>query len=119
MISASLSLSLPRLGWKSTSTPRSLKICTAAGDSASEMRTLGDMASRRLRQSVLALGESPVEPQRQRLDVGALGGRAAPDAQARWSIAIRVDVIGHALLVERGGDALDERRLRLGRQPGH
>src|SRR5882757_4812905 len=41
MISASFSLSLPRLGWKSTSTPRSLKICTAAGDSASEMRTLG------------------------------------------------------------------------------
>src|SRR5215510_3924291 len=41
MISASLSLSLPRLGWKSTSTPRSLKICTAAGDRASEMRTLG------------------------------------------------------------------------------
>src|SRR5712664_103161 len=41
MISASLSLSLPRLGWKSTSMPRSLKICTAAGDSASEMRTFG------------------------------------------------------------------------------
>src|SRR3954469_14858499 len=41
MMSASLSLSLPRLGWKSTSTPRSLKICTAAGESASEMRTLG------------------------------------------------------------------------------
>src|SRR5579859_315238 len=41
MISASLSLSLPRLGWKSTSTPRSLKICTAAGERASEMRTLG------------------------------------------------------------------------------
>src|SRR5690242_17987721 len=41
MISASLSLSLPRLGWKSTSTPRSLKICTAAGDRASEMRTRG------------------------------------------------------------------------------
>src|ERR1041385_5693891 len=41
MISASFSLSLPRLGWKSTSTPRSLKICTAAGDSASEMRTFG------------------------------------------------------------------------------
>ena len=30
MISASLSLSLPRFGWKSTSTPRSLKIWTAA-----------------------------------------------------------------------------------------
>src|SRR3954454_14098342 len=41
MIAASFSLSLPRLGWKSTSTPRSLKICTAAGDSASEMRTRG------------------------------------------------------------------------------
>src|SRR5690348_3148455 len=41
MISASLSLSLPRLGWKSTSMPRSLKICTAAGESASEMRTFG------------------------------------------------------------------------------
>ena len=28
-------------GWKSTSMPRSLKICTAAGERASEMRTLG------------------------------------------------------------------------------
>ena len=43
MSSASFSLSLPSLGWKSTSMPRSLKICTAAGESASEMRTLGDM----------------------------------------------------------------------------
>src|SRR5581483_506253 len=41
IVAASLSLSLPRLGWKSTSTPRSLKICTAALDNASEMRTLG------------------------------------------------------------------------------
>src|SRR5271170_4128154 len=41
MIAASFSLSLPRFGWKSTSMPRSLKICTAAGDSASEMSTLG------------------------------------------------------------------------------
>src|SRR5918992_737912 len=41
MILASLSLSLPRSGWKSTSTPRSLKICTAADDRASEMRTRG------------------------------------------------------------------------------
>src|SRR5438046_10037224 len=40
-IAASFSLSLPRLGWKSTSTPRSLKICTAAGERASEMRTFG------------------------------------------------------------------------------
>ena len=41
--SASFSLSAPSFGWKSTSTPRSLKICTAAGESASEMRTLGGM----------------------------------------------------------------------------
>ena len=41
--SASLSLSPPSFGWKSTSMPRSLKICTAAGESASEMRTLGGM----------------------------------------------------------------------------
>ena len=44
MVSASLSLSLPRLGWKSTSSPRSLKIATAAGESASEMRTLAVMS---------------------------------------------------------------------------
>src|ERR1700730_16810615 len=43
--SASFSLSAPSFGWKSTSTPRSLKICTAAGESASEMRTLGGMAA--------------------------------------------------------------------------
>jgi hypothetical protein len=42
--SASFSLSAPSFGWKSTSTPRSLKICTAAGERASEMRTLGGMA---------------------------------------------------------------------------
>ena len=45
MISASLSLSLPRLGWNSTSMPRSLKIWTAAGDNASEIRTRAVMAN--------------------------------------------------------------------------
>src|SRR6185503_14848642 len=43
MTVASLSLSLPSAGWKSTSMPRSLKICTAAGERASEMRTRGAM----------------------------------------------------------------------------
>src|ERR1700720_2527792 len=43
MMPASLSLSLPRSGWKSTSTPRSLKIWTDASESASEMRTRGVM----------------------------------------------------------------------------
>ena len=45
IISASLSLSAPSLGWNTVSTPRSLKICTAASESASEMRTLGAMAT--------------------------------------------------------------------------
>src|SRR5262249_15652903 len=45
MISASLSLSFPKFGWKSTLMPRSLKICTAAGDRASEMRTFGMIQS--------------------------------------------------------------------------
>src|SRR3954452_23162027 len=128
MISASFSLSLPRLGWKSTSTPRSLKICTAAGDSASEMRTLGagmagpvrsfrrrgvvpeqrkgfcgrvraggpdsfgNGASGRLGELRLFLGEGPVEPRRQSLEVGGLDGGAAPDAQPRRSIPVGADV---------------------------
>src|SRR6185295_19806317 len=37
-------LSAPSFGWKSTSMPRSLKICTAAEERASEMRTRGAMA---------------------------------------------------------------------------
>src|SRR5262245_49483228 len=144
MTSASFSLSAPSFGWKSTSTPRSLKICTAAGESASEIRTLGRMlrplllsssakaglacathdrswcgTSRRLRQRVLGLGEGPVEPQGERLDIGALHRRAAPDAQARRRITIRVDVVGDALFLQRGGDALDERRLRLGGKFSH
>ena len=60
MIAASLSLSLPRLGWKSTSTPRSLKICTAAGDSASEMRTRGAMGIPRIIQASRPAGRPRV-----------------------------------------------------------
>ena len=146
MISASLSWSLPSAGWKSTSTPRSWKIWTAASDSASEMRTLGAwwcpvslalttapsagfggarpspgeeearvasprgerIATRPVRviararsvqvsavELALAL-EGPVEPGRQRLDVGRLDGGAAPDAQARRGVAIGADVVGDA-----------------------
>src|SRR5262249_57831426 len=70
--------------------------------------------SRRLRQRLLALGESPIEPQRERLDVGALDGRATPDAQARRRVAVTIDVEGDALLLKRRSDAFDERRLRFG-----
>src|SRR6516162_2132368 len=61
--------------------------------------------SRRLRQRVLGLGESPVEPQGECLDVGALHRRAAPDAQARRRVTISIDVEGDALLLQHGVDA--------------
>src|SRR5690348_14130565 len=134
--SASLSLSAPSFGWKSTSTPRSLKICTAAGERASEISTLGAMrafrkicdgkkrrrvARRRaksggLGKRFLRLGEGPVEPLRQRLDVARLDRGAAPDAQPRRGVAIGVDVVGDALLLEDRAEILHEGRLRFRRQ---
>src|SRR5450830_1406709 len=139
--SASLSLSLPRLGWKSTSMPRSLKICTAAGESASEMRTLGMaiaaflngfaghhlpprggrkiVALRRLRQRGFGLGEGPVEPGRERLHVARFRRRPAPDAQARRRVAVIGDVVGDAFLLEQAGQRLGEGRLIVCRQPRH
>src|SRR5580698_5662619 len=121
MAAASLSLSLPRLGWKSTSTPRSLKMATAAGDSASEIRTLGAVAIglRGLRQSGFRFSIGPVEPQRQRFDVALLHGRAAPHPQARRRVTIGVDVIGDAFLLESRGNAFDEGGLRVGGEPRH
>src|SRR5580658_1730153 len=118
MVSASLSLSLPRLGWNSTSNPRSLKIATAAGESASEMRTLAVMSLslRSLRQGVFGLGVCPVEPERERLDVGTLNGRTAPDAQARRRVAVGVDVVSDAFLVESRGNAFHESRLSVSSQ---
>src|SRR5437762_9507488 len=71
---------------------------------------------RRLRERVLGLGKSPVEPLRERFDVACFNGRAAPHAQARWRIAIGVDVVGDAFLLERCGEVLDEGRLRIGRE---
>src|SRR5215218_3723039 len=100
MIWASFSLSLPRSGWKSTSMPRSLKIWTAAGERASEMRTRGavmtvprDAGSGGQVQLGPGLGVGPVEPGKESLDVGRLDRRAAPDAQARRGIAIGRDVV--------------------------
>src|ERR1019366_197048 len=93
-------------GLLSISTPRSLKMATAAGESLSAIRTLGMRVSgngdkeksRRLSRTGidsgslggagLDLGEGPVEPGRQRLDVGLVHGGAAPDAQARRRGAI-------------------------------
>src|SRR6185437_15401956 len=170
MISASLSLSLPRLGWKSTSTPRSLKICTAAGDSASEMRTLGmvflpspspggggsarragggvkprkrntavavgddvtpprhashgdppppgegERVLRRLGERGFRLGEGPVEPRRQRLDIRRFDRGAAPDAQARRRIAVMAEVVARVFLLDEGDERLGEGQLLIRRQ---
>src|SRR5215472_17329660 len=130
IVAASLSLCLPRPGANSTSRPRSLKIATAAGDSASEISTLGaisfvllksvlDVTSRRRGKRRLGLGIGPVEPQRQRFDIGALHGRAAPNAQARRRVAVGVDVIGDTFFFERRGNALDELSLGVDGKPAH
>src|SRR3984885_6986296 len=76
------------------------------------------IALSRLPQRVLGLGVGPVEPVRQRFHVGALDGRAAPDAQARRCVPIGIDVEGDAFLVERGRQPFDESRLRFRGKPG-
>ena len=57
-------------------------------------------------------GEGPVEPRRQRLDVGGLDRGAAPDPQARRRVAVAGDVVGDALGLEELGHPLDEVALR-------
>src|SRR5215471_11793029 len=135
---ASLSLSLPRSGWKSTSTPRSLNIWTAAGESASETRTRGAIVSpvnfiaadaafcgfcsprpqgeeggesRRLGQRIPGLGEGPIQPLGQYLDVCCLDACAAPDAQSGRCIAIMRDIVAGAFLFDSACKRLGERRL--------
>src|SRR5262249_45777470 len=73
-------------------------------------------ASGRLEQRVLAICKRPIEPKRQRLEIGALYGRATPDAQSEWSIAVRIDIIGYSLLLERRAQPLHEIRLCIRRQ---
>ena len=58
----------------------------------------------------------PVEPGQQRLDVGGLDRRAAPDAQARRRVAIGADVVGHALLFQQRRQLLRRLGLLLRRQ---
>src|SRR3954454_13545916 len=72
-----------------------------------------------LRQRGLGLGIGPVEPLRQRIEVGLLHRRTAPDAKPRRRVAIGVDVVGDAFLLERGSDPLDELRLRVGGKLHH
>ncbi len=71
-----------------------------AADERYRPRGMGARASRRLLQRSLFPLESPIEPGRQRLDVGGLDGRAAPDAKPRRSVAMGADIEGDALLLE-------------------
>src|SRR5712671_7773062 len=76
-------------------------------------------SSRRLRQRVLGPGEGPVEPAGERLDVVRLDGRAAPDAQAGRRVAIMGEIVAGAFLLDHGGEAFGETRLRVGGKLGH
>src|ERR1700722_17552478 len=72
----------------------------------------------RLQQLVGDGGEGPVEPGRQRFEVGGLHRAAAPDAQARRGVAIGGGVEGHAFLFQKVGELLGELRLAGGRERG-
>src|SRR6516162_10125895 len=82
------------------------------------MALLADLSLSRFRQRIFGPGIGPIEPARERFDIGALDGRAAPNAQAWRRIPISVDVEGDAFFIESGGDAFDESRLCLRREPG-
>src|SRR5580692_3038839 len=95
-------------GLLSISTPRSLKMATAAGESLSAIRTLGmddsmlemERGTRRdaragKRLNGLDLGPGPVEPGRQRFQVSLVDGGATPDAQPRRRGAIAGDIQRH------------------------
>ncbi len=58
--------------------------------------------------------KSPIQPMRQRFQIGSFHRRASPDAQARRRVAISADIIGNAFLVERSDDALGESGLLIG-----
>src|SRR5690242_8872819 len=109
------SSSFVRPVFTSASTPRSLKIATAAGDKESEIKTLG-MCS-----PVLHLLKGPIEPGRQRLQIRSIDGRAAPNAQSRRRRTITANVQRDALLLEHAGDLCCGRGLRVfrkRREPG-
>src|SRR2546423_15192311 len=111
-----ISSSLERPVFTSVSMPRSLKMATAAGDNLSEIRTLGMTTS-----TVLHLREGPIEPGRERFDIGCFHGGAAPDAQALRRRAIAADVEGGVFLLQKGCDlrgGCGLRLLGLHREPG-
>src|ERR1700678_345958 len=118
---ASFSLSLPRLGWKSTSTPRSLNICRAAGESASEISTRGVIA----RSFGSAHPAQHVRVRRHALFGGALRLATHPVGlqQRHAEIATRIEVCDDrgAAALERGvkdQSRIDAETARGGVGPG-
>src|SRR5690606_16836103 len=110
-------------GFTSTSQPRSSKMRAALGSILSEMRTLGFVMKASLENGMrkaagawpavrgsdrLERSPGPVEPGAERLDVGRIDRRAAPDAQARRGVAIAGDVVSRAFLLQQAGESLDE-----------
>src|SRR4029078_3228411 len=98
-------------------------MATAAGESASEMRTLAAISScslllgcaalpprwlRRLGERVLARGKCPVKPWRERFEIGASHGGAAPDTKAGRRIAVARYVECNTLFFEHSGKIFDE-----------
>ncbi len=77
------------------------------------------MKSGGLLEAGLLRGEGPVEPMRQRFEVGGLDRRPGPDTQARRRVAVGADIEGHAFLLQRRDHGLGEGGLRVRRQPGH
>src|SRR5215467_14119359 len=63
----------------------------------------------------LALGIGPVEPGCERGEICGFDGRAAPDAQAGWSVAVSGDIKGRLLLLEQRLQLFDEGALPIER----
>src|SRR4051812_19537591 len=72
--------------------------------------------SRRLGERRFHLGECPVDPLRQQLDVAGLDSGAAPDPQPRRGVAIVREIIARAFLLHQRDQFLGEVRLRIGGQ---
>src|SRR5438874_1907992 len=110
MMAASWSLSRP--GLTSTSTPRSLKIATAAGESESEMRTRGGMG--KTLQVPLLPRKPEKRPREARLDEGHVGIRTVKGVEPSL-----IRPIGHRLPLSRErGTSLLSRGFQLGRGLG-
>src|SRR5271168_5084787 len=80
-------------------------------------RAMEKAASGNLRGAALFV-PGPVEPWKERFDIGRLDGGSAPDAQAGGRRAVAGDVVGRAFLLEAPGHRPHGLKALLGREPG-